>query len=41
MALWSRLNRVGAKSFGVIVKRVSPKVFAPGGGSNTILTVDK
>jgi 3-methyladenine DNA glycosylase Mpg len=29
--LWSRLNRVGAKSFGVTVKRVSPKVFVPGG----------
>jgi hypothetical protein len=28
---WSRSNRVGAKSFGVTVKRVSPKVFALGG----------
>jgi hypothetical protein len=28
--LWSRSNRVGAKSLGVTVKRVSPKVFAPG-----------
>jgi hypothetical protein len=28
--LWSRLNRVGAESFGVTVKRVSPKVFVPG-----------
>jgi len=31
--LRSRSNRVGAKSFGVTVKRVSPKVFAPGGNS--------
>jgi len=32
--LWSRSNRVGAKSFGVTVKRVSPKVFAPGAVRN-------
>jgi len=29
--LWSRQCRVGAKSFGVTVQRVSPKVFAPEG----------
>ena len=29
--LWSRSNRVGAKSFGVTVKRVRPKVLALGG----------
>jgi hypothetical protein len=31
--LWSRSNRVGAESFGVTVKRVSLKVFAPEGVS--------
>jgi hypothetical protein len=39
-ALRSRHCRVSAKSFGVTVKRVSPKVFAAGGisfGQNLIL----
>jgi hypothetical protein len=29
--LWSRPNRAGAKSFGVVAERVSPKVFASRG----------